>query len=322
MIHSDDCRLPAPPEGKTGWPWNSGLIRSPERMEDGSPWPMISIVTPSYNQAAYIEQTIRSVLLQGYPNLEYIVMDGGSQDGTQAILEKYSPWLTGWRSHPDDGQVAAINQGLSMCSGQIMAYINSDDYYLPGAFQSAAYALHKGEAGLFCGACRHVDDNGNTLEVIAFTGNGLVDFLDLKRYEFNYLTQPEVFWTRQVWEACGSFDARLKIVFDYEYWLRAIAKGYRIRHSSEEVACFRRHVGQKIDDRAQGYFESAQIAEAYLFGNAQNLSPNQSRRIQKGIRFATRLGWKARCRQKLARGDVIGMAQSLIDWVSGRPAMG
>jgi glycosyltransferase involved in cell wall biosynthesis len=287
-------------------------------MKDGSLWPLISIVTPSFNQADYIEQTIRSVLLQGYPYLEYFVLDGGSRDGTKAILEKYSPWLSGWRSYPDGGQVAAINQGLERCTGQIIAYINSDDYYLPGAFESAANALYQGEAGLFCGPCRHVDTNGNTLEIVNFSGNDLVDFLDLRFYESNYLTQPEVFWTRQVWEQCGSFDPTLEIVFDYEYWVRAIARGYRIQHSTQDVACFRRHTGQKIDNRSKGYFESVDVARRYFHQYFQKIPTNQHNRINKGIRFAARLGWKASCWQKLELGDIRGLLHSMPGCLSGK----
>src|SRR5688572_28969334 len=100
--------LPAPPPGKTGWPWTEETFQLPEAMPDGKRWPRISIVTPSYNQGQFIEETIRSVLLQCYPNLEYIVIDGGSTDDSVEIIEKYKSWLTYWVSEPDKGQVDAI----------------------------------------------------------------------------------------------------------------------------------------------------------------------------------------------------------------------
>lgn len=101
-------------------------------------WPKISIVTPSYNQGEFIEETIRSVLLQNYPNLEYLVIDGGSTDKTLDILKKYAPWLYYWVSEKDQGQADAINKGFDKASGQILAYLNSDDLYLPGTLHTVA----------------------------------------------------------------------------------------------------------------------------------------------------------------------------------------
>ena len=103
-------------------------------MPNGEAWPRISIVTPSFNQGQFIEETIRSILLQGYPNLEYIIIDGGSTDESVEIIKKYEPWLTYWVSEKDRGQAHAINKGLERCTGEILAYINSDDYYYPGCF--------------------------------------------------------------------------------------------------------------------------------------------------------------------------------------------
>ena len=109
--------LPSPPPGKRGWPWTEDSPQLPDTMPDGSPWPKISIVTPSLNQGPFIEETIRSVLLQGYPNLEYIIMDGGSTDESIEIIKKYEPWLAYWESEPDRGQSHAINKGFQRASG-------------------------------------------------------------------------------------------------------------------------------------------------------------------------------------------------------------
>ncbi len=123
--------LPCPPATRTGWPWTEESPQLPDAMPDGRPWPRISIVTPSYNQGQFIEETIRSVLLQGYPNLEYIIIDGGSTDDSVEIIRKYEPWLAYWVSEKDRGQTDAIRKGFDLCTGDLMAYINSDDLYMP-----------------------------------------------------------------------------------------------------------------------------------------------------------------------------------------------
>src|SRR5215207_3259660 len=140
--------LPPPPEGKTGWPWTEEAATPAEAPPRGRAWPRISVVTPSLNQAEFLEQTIRSVLLQGYPNLEYIVMDGGSRDGSLAVIEKYAPLLTHWESRPDRGQGHAINKGWRQCTGEILCWLNSDDLYLPGALRVVSETL-AGGAGVF-----------------------------------------------------------------------------------------------------------------------------------------------------------------------------
>jgi len=126
--------LPPLLSDRKGWPWTEQSDPLPETQASGDPWPKISIVTPSYNQGQYIEETIRSVLLQGYPNLEYIVIDGGSTDGSVEIIEKYERWIDHWVSEPDEGHAHAILKGLEVSTGEeIEAYLNSDDVLLPGA---------------------------------------------------------------------------------------------------------------------------------------------------------------------------------------------
>lgn len=115
--------------GKTDWPWVAQNERLSSRRPDGSLWPRISIVTPSFNQDKFIEETIRSVLLQGYPNLEYIIIDGASTDESVQIVKRYEPWLAYWASEKDEGQTDAIDKGFRRVTGEIMAYLNSDDVY-------------------------------------------------------------------------------------------------------------------------------------------------------------------------------------------------
>src|SRR5262249_52247597 len=147
--------LPPPPGDKRGWPWTIEGPSLPQQISNGSPWPRISIVTPSYNQGQFIEETIRSVVLQGYPNLEYIVMDGGSKDGTLNILRKYEDAIDFWISAPDKGQAAAINKGIATASGEILAWLNSDDTYELGVLSAVAKTFQQHpDADVVSGRCR------------------------------------------------------------------------------------------------------------------------------------------------------------------------
>lgn len=131
------AQLPAPPAERRGWPWT---VETPPFAGDASAWPLVTVVTPSFKQAEFLEETIRSVLLQNYPRLEFVVMDGGSPDASPALLEKYRPWLSFARSAPDRGQSHAINLGFSLARGDLRGWINSDDLYLPGALRDIASA--------------------------------------------------------------------------------------------------------------------------------------------------------------------------------------
>ena len=150
--------LPPPPEGTHGFPWTKGT--PPQYNEQN--WPKITIITPSFNQGQYIEQTIRSVLLQSYTNLEYIVIDGGSTDNTIEIIEKYSDFITYWVSEKDNGQSHAINKGLKQATGDVFNWLNSDDYYLPNALLTVGkYFAQNNQLEVLCGCEIHLLQNGD-----------------------------------------------------------------------------------------------------------------------------------------------------------------
>lgn len=180
--------------------------------------PLVSVVTPSFNQAQFLEKTLRSVLDQAYPNIEYIVVDGASTDGTLEILEQYGDRLT-WISEPDQGQTHAINKGFDMATGSILAWLNSDDLYTPGAIATVVeYFQTHPEAMFVYGDALVIDDQdrlfGMRAHVQACTRSSLVEVGD-------FIVQPAAFWRRELWEAIGPLDESLHYTMDYEYWMRA-----------------------------------------------------------------------------------------------------
>ncbi len=182
-------------------------------MPPGQSWPKISIVTPSFNQGDYIEKTIRSVLLQGYPNLEYIIIDGGSTDQTVDIIKKYEKWINFWVSEKDRGQSHAINKGLARTSGELLGWLNSDDYYLPGAlFKLAKSYLEDTSVGAIYGQGHIVDESG----AIVYTPKlETVTRENLFSWCFgNDFMQPSCLCTRKAWQESGPIDETLNFALD------------------------------------------------------------------------------------------------------------
>jgi glycosyltransferase involved in cell wall biosynthesis len=224
--------LPQPPAGKEGWPWTTEPAARPPAGAVASDWPTISIVTPSYNQGQYIEETIRSVLLQGYPNLEYIIIDGGSTDDSVEIIKKYAPWLAHWVSEKDRGQSHAINKGLAAASGRIHHYLNSDDILFPGTLhQVASYFSNIRAKPLVCCSGEFFGPAMN--EVLGGTPadaanssrpwqppvkQRLTDWLTT----YSSLFQQSCFWDSRLYDAIGGFSEKLNFCFDKEFFLRAI----------------------------------------------------------------------------------------------------
>jgi len=227
--------LPPPPPGRTGWPWTEESPQAPECMPDGGEWPLITVVTPTYNQGRFIEETIRSILLQGYPNLEYIIFDGGSTDETLEIIRKYEPWISFWVSERDRGQSDAINKGFHRAHGEIIAWLNSDDTYLPGGLQNIARAFAEdSETAMIYGGCNIVDEEGRLN-----TRYPSRDF-DLKILitAWNFIPQPATFFRHDAYRAVGEVDLDLHYSMDRDLWIR-FGRQFRARRIEPLVATIR-----------------------------------------------------------------------------------
>lgn len=233
--------LPSPPQGRSGWPWDKETIL-PSVMSDGSPWPCISVITPSYNQAQFVEEAVRSVLLQGYPNLEYLVMDGGSTDGSVDILRRYESHFDYWISTRDGGHAPALVAGFRRATGQILGFVNSDDVLLPGALAAVArhFARHP-EAELIVGKSVLYD----SASCITYVVPGLApSFNSLLFWGSGGFNQPASFWKRAALFEAGIFDESLRFSFDYDMYLRLTRRrpAQRVNHY---LAAFRMHPASK-----------------------------------------------------------------------------
>jgi glycosyltransferase involved in cell wall biosynthesis len=211
--------------------------------------PLVSIVTPSFNQALYLEDTIRSVLEQDYPRIEYMVVDGGSVDGSVDIIKKYADKLAWWTSDVDKGQTDAINKGYEHAKGQILAWINSDDTYEPGAVSAAVkYLQEHPEFGMVYADCNFINEKG---QVIGKFGASQTDYKRLRR-GYVHIPQQTMFFRAGLWHAVGPLDPSFYFAMDYDLWTR-IASRAEIKYLSGQTwANFRIHTSGKTivaDDR-------------------------------------------------------------------------
>lgn len=253
--------LPDPPPGKTGWPWQTNADPAP-RWVHSTPPPRITIVTPSYNQGAFLEETLRSILLQGYPNLEYIVMDGGSDDDSVRILEKYQPWLSYWISTRDLGQADALNKGLARTSGVLGGWINSDDILLPGALWTLA-ALHAQQPdAILLGDVLNIHaEQGQVWRISQHN----VSFKAFREHWRDPVTwhQPGTFFPLALYRRIAPFDLGLALLFDWDFMCRALQNA-PVAYCSEPVARFRYHSNSKtLNTPRQWIREKQAVTERY-----------------------------------------------------------
>ena len=266
--------------------------------------PRITIVTPSYNQAQYLEQTIRSVLDQGYPNLEYIVVDGGSKDGSVDVIRKYADRLAWWVSEKDEGQSHAINKGFSRATGDVYGYLNSDDFLYPNALHRVAKA-YQGGAKWVLGWVMTIEGDGEW----PMLPNSLAGAADW--FARNPIPQQASFWAADLWKKYGQFRQDLHFGFDYEYWLRLRFKGgvrpttiraclgsYRMHESSKTVSQW--DAFEPEFDRARGEYLPMLTAK-------ERREATKKRRHKESERHRL-LGWQA-----LNKADVAGAKKHAVE---------
>ena len=231
---------------------------------DSEDRPLVSIITPSYNQADFIEENILSVMTQDYPNIEHIVIDGCSTDNTLEVLNKYNDKIT-WISEKDNCPEEAINKGFRMATGEIMGGLNSDDYYLPGGVSKAVeFLTSRPDIDMVYCRAEYVDERG------AHLGEYPTEPFDYKRLAIlDYICQPAVFFTREVFEETKGYSEILKFATDYELWLR-VAQKFNIEYLDEMTSAYRIHgearnvldensfeIAQEILDTVMRYFHRA-----------------------------------------------------------------
>lgn len=210
--------------------------------------PLVSIVTPSFNQARYIEATIRSVLEQDYPRIEYLIVDGGSTDGTVEIIKKYEGRIGWWVSEQDKGQTDAINKGFARAKGDILAWLNSDDTYEPGAVAAAVkYLMEHPGVGMVYGDCNFINEEG---QVIGRFRAAQTDYR-LLRQGYVHIPQQTMFFRAELWKQVGPLDPSFYFAMDYDLWIRLAART-QLKYVPQTWANFRLHTSGKTiaaDDR-------------------------------------------------------------------------
>jgi glycosyltransferase involved in cell wall biosynthesis len=229
--------LPPPPPGRTGWPWTVETPPLPQTQDDGRAWPKVTVVTPSFNQARFLEETIRSVLLQGYPHLEYIVLDGGSRDESAEVIRRYERWLSYWTSEKDAGQSDAINKGFRRATGEWVGWQNSDDFYAPGALAHLARtASAQPTASVIYGSVQLCDADSKvtgSYPTSAFDPHAMLPWANM----FN----QSMFFHRRVFEGGHLLDESQHHFIDHDFFWRLILAGYAFQYCPDLSAVFRIH---------------------------------------------------------------------------------
>lgn len=247
---------------KSGWPWQGGV---PDQIyQSRNTWPKISVVVPSYNQGRFIEKTICSIYQQNYPNLELIVIDGGSTDDTLNIIYKYEGYIDFWISEEDSGQANAINKGFQRATGDILYWINSDDYLLPNALFHVGSFDWKPEIGAIVGTGHKVDLQDRIQYTPKVPELSYHAFLHWVGYG-NFM-QPACFFSARAWRECGPLNEKLDFCLDVDLWLK-ISQKYNFVKIEQDLAHAYIHPNAKTTaERERSKAETALLVATYQGG--------------------------------------------------------
>jgi glycosyltransferase involved in cell wall biosynthesis len=258
--------------------------------------PKLTVITPSFNQGSFIERTIRSVLDQGYPNLEYVIVDGGSTDESVEIIRRYEDRLAWWVSEPDGGQSAAINKGIEGTTGEIVAYLNSDDYLLPGALETVAASLQGSDASWLAGGALDIKEGDPPERLRVWRPKPPCYCEGRLRGRHWWLLvpwhvpQPATFWSRELFERFGGFRTDMHYAFDAEFMVRLALSGEEPELLTEDFLAVRSvHPDQKTYDMSHSWPEIHRFAEIH----SEELTPRERRRLllARIFRAGTPVAW-------------------------------
>jgi glycosyltransferase involved in cell wall biosynthesis len=287
--------LPAPPRDRSGWPWT--VVSGHPADFATTPWPRFTIVTPSFQQAQFLEECIRSILLQGYPNLEYVVNDGGSKDGSAEIIARYSGLLASWQSQKDAGQGDAINQGFDRATGEILGWVNSDDLLLPGALFAVAREFLRGAADIVYGDALNAFEEDRSIQY--WQGYWIrPSFLQFG----GIISSHAVFWRKTVHVPIW---AELNCNIDGELWQRLVP-GRRLKYLPLPLGVCRIHADTKSS--SEQWREKWRRDDEMIW--ARHGRPTRSRLFRKGFALCQRaFKWASWRLDRPAKRAVISACQ-------------
>lgn len=289
-------QLPIPSKKKVGWPWTEDSPLLENNSTKMSRWPRISIVTPNFNQGQFIEEAIRSVLLQGYPELEYIIIDGGSTDESLDIIRKYEKWISYWESEPDRGQSHALNKGISISNGNILAWLNADDSYSKGTFTPVAKAFIESPNSIVSGQVMNFYDSSREEHLIdqsAITLDNIIQFWNAmgKGSHTHSWHQPGLFFPSILTRQVGPLDENLDYAMDYDLLCRLL-KYTKVVYLPRIFSCFRLHMNSKTTTRHHDFIDENVIVYKRYRHSLQNPSKADASLAQFLIRRAS---YEIRC---------------------------
>jgi glycosyltransferase involved in cell wall biosynthesis len=232
---------------------------------NSSSLPRISVITPSFNQGRFLEETIESVLSQRYPNLEYIIIDGGSTDDSVEIIKRFEKRLAFWVSEPDRGQTEAINKGLRRATGEIVAWLNSDDLHFPDTLATVGSAFARFHEDVIYGDYALITQRGRT-----FLRRHEIPFhLDIMLYGVNFIGQPSAFFRRSLLDRFGFLDENYRYAMDHEFWVRVASRGASFRHIKHFLSKYRYHADSKTVGARKQFLREMELTRT-KYGDAES----------------------------------------------------